>query len=99
MFEEYRTLRDSGYTKEEAAEFFIKKAPMIILSNKADDYIGKNNKVDGNLNVKTLSASGWSDKRNKLDKIKRSDIIETESGFTCFPDELQNESVILTKEK
>ena len=53
MFEEYRTLRDSGYTKEEAAEFFIKKAPMIILSSKADDYIGKNNKGDKKL-------CGWS---------------------------------------
>ena len=45
-FGEYRSLRDSGYTKEEATLAMAKKAPMYILSNKADDYIGKSGGID-----------------------------------------------------
>ena len=45
-FGEYRSLRDSGYTKEEATFAMAKKAPMYILSNKADDYIGKSGGID-----------------------------------------------------
>ena len=45
-FGEYRSLRDSGYTKEEATLAMAKKAPMYILSNKADDYIGKSSGID-----------------------------------------------------
>ncbi len=45
-FNEYRKLRDSGYTKEEATAVLIKEAPLHILSAKADDYLGKNSRID-----------------------------------------------------
>ena len=45
-FEEYRRLREQGYSKEEATRKSVFKIPLAILSNKADDYIGKNSKVD-----------------------------------------------------
>jgi len=48
--------------------------------------------VFDNRNIgKTLKAGSWKDKRNKLDNITKRDIMETESGFTCFPDDIQNE--------
>ena len=47
-FEEYRRLHEQGYSKEEATRKSVSKIPLAILSNKADDYIGKNSKVDEN---------------------------------------------------
>ena len=65
-FDEYRTLRDSGYTKEEATLAMAKKAPMIILSAKADDYIGKNSKVDEVLYGKSGIINDYSDATKKF---------------------------------
>ena len=45
-FDTYRNLREQGYSKEEAAKKSLGKTSFAILSTKADDYIGKNNKVD-----------------------------------------------------
>ena len=45
-FNEYRNLRDSGLSREETFSILAKRAPMYILSNKADDYIGKNSGID-----------------------------------------------------
>ena len=47
-FEEYRRLHEQGYSKEEATRKSVSKIPLAILSNKEDDYIGKNSKVDEN---------------------------------------------------
>ena len=44
-FDEYRNLRESGYSKDEATFIMAKKAPMYIFSAKADDYIGKNSRI------------------------------------------------------
>ena len=65
-FGEYRSLRDSGYTKEEATLAMAKKAPMYILSNKADDYIGKNSKVDEVLYGKSGIINDYSDATKKF---------------------------------
>ena len=96
-FNEYRNLRDSGYTKEEATLAMAKKAGLSFVEDKLLDKGGEwvGNRINSNLeyvtNNKPLSAKGWSDKRNRLDKIERRDIIETQAGFACFPDEMQNE--------
>ena len=45
-FNEYRKLREQGYSIEDATNKSLSKVPLAILSTKADDYIGKNNKVD-----------------------------------------------------
>ncbi len=60
---------------------------------RAEDVAKKpyNTNFNYRVNGKALPAKGWSDKRNRLDKIERRDIIEIQSGFTCFPDEIQNE--------
>ena len=60
-FGEYRALRDSGYTKEEATFAMAKKAPMYILSTKADDYIGKNSRIDEVLYGKSGIINDYSD--------------------------------------
>ena len=57
-FDEYRNLREQGYSKEEATRISSSKIPLAILSTKADDYIGKNSKVDDAL----FSKSGIVDK-------------------------------------
>ena len=71
-FDEYRNLRESGYSKDEATFIMAKKAPMYILSVKADDYIGKNSRVDGVLYGK----SGIVDKTDDIlpDATKKSTI-------------------------
>ncbi len=50
-FDTYRNFREQGYSKEEAARISLGKTSLAILSTKADDYIGKNNKVDDVLYV------------------------------------------------
>ena len=96
-FDEYRTLREQGYSKEEATLAMAKKAGLSFVEDKLLDKGGEwvGNRINLNLgyvtNNKPLSAKGWSDKRNRLDKIERRDIIETQAGFACFPDEMQNE--------
>ena len=79
-FGEYRTLRDSGYTKEEATLALAKKAPMIILSAKADDYIGKNSRIDDVLYSKTHTFVPEDNKkfREALNSRNTNDIIITE---------------------
>ena len=96
-FDTYRNLREQGYSKEEAAKRSLVNAGVSLAGDKALDKGGKllGNKVSETLsyhaNGKALPAKGWSDRRNQLDKIERRDIIETQAGFACFPDELQNE--------
>ena len=79
-FKEYRTLRDSGYTKEEASAVLLQKAPMIILSAKADDYIGKNSRIDDVLYSKTHTFVPEDNKkfREALNSRNTNDIIITE---------------------
>ena len=43
---EYRKLRESGYSEEEAAGAAAEKAIVAVLMEKAEDYIGKNNPVN-----------------------------------------------------
>ena len=96
-FDEYRALRDSGYTKEEATNRMLINAGFSFAGDKLWDKGGEwvGNRINSNLgyvtNNKPLSAKGWNDKRNQLDKIERRDIIETQAGFACFPEERQNE--------
>ena len=63
-FEEYRRLREQGYSKEEATRKSVSKIPLAILSNKADDYIGKNSGID-----EVLYAS--SSTKRKVDSSKK----------------------------
>ena len=79
-FGEYRALRDSGYTKEEATLALAKKAPMYILSTKADDYIGKNSRIDDVLYSKTHTFVPEDNKkfREALNSRNTNDIIITE---------------------
>ena len=96
-FDTYRNLREQGYSIEDATNKSLISAGVSLAGDKALDKGGKllGNKVSETLsyhaNGKALPAKGWSDKRNRLDKIERRDIIETQAGFACFPDELQNE--------
>ncbi len=64
IFNEYRNLRDSGLSREETFSILAKRAPMYILSNKADDYIGKNSGID-----EVLYAS--SSTKRKVDSSKK----------------------------
>ena len=61
-FEEYRRLREQGYSKEEATRKSASKIPLAILSNKADDYIGKNSGFDEVLYGKNGIVSKTDDK-------------------------------------
>lgn len=96
-FEEYRRLREQGYSKEEATKRSLLNTGVSLAGDKVLEKGGEwvGNRINLNLgyvtNNKPLSAKGWSDKRNRLDKIERRDIIETQAGFACFPDERQNE--------
>ena len=73
-FDTYRNLREQGYSKEEAARKSLGKTSLAILSTKADEYIGKNNKVDDVLYGK----SGIVDKVDDIlpDVPKKSTITE-----------------------
>ena len=79
-FEEYRKLRDSGYTKEEATAVLIRKVPLAILSAKADDYIGRSGKIDDALYGTTHTFDPKDNKkfREALNSRKTNDIIITE---------------------
>lgn len=64
----------------------------ISLAGKGGKVLKYADDVFDNRNIgKTLKAGSWKDKRNKLDNITKRDIMETESGFTYFPDDIQNE--------
>ncbi|MBE6892454.1 MAG: hypothetical protein E7482_00375 [Ruminococcaceae bacterium] len=96
-FEEYRRLCEQGYSREEATKRSLLNTGVSLAGDKVLEKGGEwvGNRINLNLgyvtNNKPLSAKGWSDKRNRLDKIERRDIIETQAGFACFPDEMQNE--------
>ena len=96
-FGEYKKLREQGYSKEEAINKTLLNIGISFAEEKLFDKANEwtSNKIksvlDSYTNGKALSAGGWNDKRNRLDKIERRDIMETQTGFTCFPDDLQNE--------
>ena len=62
-FEEYRRLRKQGYSKEEATRKSVFKIPLAILSNKADDYIGKNSYKNVSLKITNKSGKVITDKQ------------------------------------
>ena len=62
-FEEYRRLREQGYSKEEATRKSVFKIPLAILSNKADDYIGKNGYKNVSLKITNKSGKVITDKQ------------------------------------
>ncbi|MBQ2301716.1 MAG: hypothetical protein II254_00545 [Oscillospiraceae bacterium] len=70
-FDTYRNLREQGYSKEEAARKSLGKTTLAILSTKADDYIGKNNKVDDVLGARyDIKRKVDSPKKKKYNGIK-----------------------------
>ena len=73
-FDEYRKLREQGYSKEEATRKSSSKIPLAILSTKADDYIGKNNKVGEVLFGKSGIVNDYSDDIKKFIS-KQEDIV------------------------
>ena len=78
-FDEYRNLRERGYSRDEASFIMAKKAPMYILSAKADDYIGKNSRIDEVLYSKTHTFDPEDNKkfREALNSRNTNDIIIT----------------------
>ncbi|MBQ6877958.1 MAG: hypothetical protein IJO22_06120 [Oscillospiraceae bacterium] len=76
-FDEYRTLREKGYSKEKATKITASKIPLAILSAKADDYLGKNSRVDDVLYGKS----------GVVDKID--DIIEFENFKKVIGDDFK----------
>ena len=79
-FDTYRNLRGQGYSKEEAARKSLGKTSLAILSTKADDYIGKNNKVDDVLYSQAHTFVPEDNKkfREALNSRNTNDIIITE---------------------
>ena len=79
-FDTYRNLREQGYSKEEAASKSLGKTSLAILSTKADDYIGKNNKVDDVLYSQAHTFVPEDNKkfREALNSRNTNDIIITE---------------------
>ena len=59
-FKEYRNLREQGYSKEEAVLKSRDRIPLMILSTKADDYLGKTSKIDDVLYGKYQKNNGKS---------------------------------------
>ena len=79
-FDEYRNLRESGYSRDEATFIMAKKAPMYILSVKADDYVGKKSRIDEALYSKTHTFDPKENKkfREALNSRNTNDIMITE---------------------
>ncbi len=62
-FDTYRSLREQGYSKEEAARKSLGKTSLAILSTKADDYLGKTIYKNANLNITNKSGKVITDKQ------------------------------------
>ena len=79
-FDTYRSLREQGYSKEEAAKKSLGKTSLAILSTKVDYYIGKNNKVDDVLYSQAHTFVPEDNKkfREALNSRNTNDIIITE---------------------
>ena len=88
-FNEYRNLREQGYSKEEAVLKSRDRIPMMILSTKTDDYVGKSSKIDM-LDV----ASGIVDKADdNLPEVPKKSTINLDMQFFAEKD-LKNQSSI-----
>ena len=79
-FDTYRNLREQGYSKEEAVLKSRDRIPLMILSTKADDYVGKSSKIDDVLYSKNHTFDPDDNKkfREALNSRNTNDIIITE---------------------